>query len=746
MDQNELYHHGIKNQKWGERRYQYADGSLTPAGKKRYGTKTNYEKVLKAKGLKAKVKAQKEREKQNARTEAEVAKYKRRAGIKEEKDTTSDKPKTTKDKPHAKTLSEMTNEEIQERIDRINLENRLKALTPHQKTRGEKIIDGIKDMTMDTIKKKVVPDLTDIVIKKLKEKLGIKDNGSEMERLADAAKRAGYEKQIAEAEITKRKNDREKRQNNHQNQNQNDNSRSSNNSNESGNSSHQNNQQSDGQERYSGTVEGNGTSRRNPYESRSNNSTRRQYTDDTVDADYREFTNDNSRNEGPERYSGTVENTYRRSQSESISENSTRRRYTDDDAVDVDYQELVDDDHRIEQQNSGLPATTRRRRLRHSEIGGEFVNGLLKDDELMHAILKNINVEKDELYHHGVKKQKWGVRRYQNYDGTLTEAGRRRQQKLTASDRKATIAKGTKLYRVSDSDKSDASKDKIYVSATKESGDFYINALGSNKIRNTGKAFVHEYIATKDIKMPDKKTMEKIELGLLKDKQVQKELVDSLMKKGYSREKATEQVRPYSSGKAFVEQLGKISLGTLYGAYSGGITGTVAGAMTGNVAGIGIGGAVGAGIGAGAGATSMAKRPSIERQRALNVARVSYGDKNNKVINKTIRDELAKKGYNAMKDYNDRRAFGSKGKQAVIVFDSDSNLKSTKISEVTSKDFAKAYARNYLKEHPKSQLDFDDLVKDGEAKYKRLYESGVIEREKEKERKRLLEQAEKEKQ
>ena len=69
-----------------------------------------------------------------------------------------------------------------------------------------------------------------------------------------------------------------------------------------------------------------------------------------------------------------------------------------------------------------------------------------------------------ELYHHGVKGQKWGVRRYQNKDGSLTTAGR--QHKLKNS-KYYTIPKGTKMFRaVSNGSSKFMDRDYTYVNIT----------------------------------------------------------------------------------------------------------------------------------------------------------------------------------------------------------------------------------------------------------------------------------------
>ena len=48
-----LYHHGIKGQKWGVRRYQNPDGSLTDEGRKRYGSGRGYEESFRRRAKRA---------------------------------------------------------------------------------------------------------------------------------------------------------------------------------------------------------------------------------------------------------------------------------------------------------------------------------------------------------------------------------------------------------------------------------------------------------------------------------------------------------------------------------------------------------------------------------------------------------------------------------------------------------------------------------------------------------------------
>ena len=54
----------------------------------------------------------------------------------------------------------------------------------------------------------------------------------------------------------------------------------------------------------------------------------------------------------------------------------------------------------------------------------------------------------NELYHYGVKGQKWHRRRYQNYDGSLTAAGKSRYNKFWESRRMDVTAPEVEVHDV----------------------------------------------------------------------------------------------------------------------------------------------------------------------------------------------------------------------------------------------------------------------------------------------------------
>lgn len=86
----------------------------------------------------------------------------------------------------------------------------------------------------------------------------------------------------------------------------------------------------------------------------------------------------------------------------------------------------------------------------------------------------NYTSSSDELYHYGIKGQRWGVRRYQNPDGSLTPAGRKR---ISKEYKKVSNRVSTKLSK---------SGNKRYLDSYNKAAD-YMNEVGINKFNSQQK-------------------------------------------------------------------------------------------------------------------------------------------------------------------------------------------------------------------------------------------------------------------
>lgn len=135
----ELYHHGTKGMKWGIRRYQNKDGSLTPAGKKRYNQEMEKlqaeEKVLKTrKRTQAKIDKLEEKRKSNE------ALRKSLEGKTEDNDV-----ETVAKEPAKKTAKTMSDTELRDAVLRLTMEKQYSELTPAQTSRGKQFVEGMWD-------------------------------------------------------------------------------------------------------------------------------------------------------------------------------------------------------------------------------------------------------------------------------------------------------------------------------------------------------------------------------------------------------------------------------------------------------------------------------------------------------------------------------------------------------------------------------------------------------------------------
>lgn len=108
MERSELKHWGIKGMKWGVRRYQNKDGSLTPAGKKRYSDGST-------------------------------------------SSSSTSKSSQTSQQPKKKTVSEMSDQELRDAVNRLRLEQDYAKLNPEKVSRGKKFVDNLLDETLSGV-------------------------------------------------------------------------------------------------------------------------------------------------------------------------------------------------------------------------------------------------------------------------------------------------------------------------------------------------------------------------------------------------------------------------------------------------------------------------------------------------------------------------------------------------------------------------------------------------------------------
>lgn len=156
MENNELYHWGKKGMKWGVRRYQNKDGTLTELGKKRYYKEADKAGYKQESGTGARYKTSKKGK--NQRFDADVDKWvlddlDKSANVLSKSATLTGNVKNLNDiaKRHTKQarvdLSNMSDKEMRDRINREVLERQYNDMfTPQKAEKGYAFVSDVLEV------------------------------------------------------------------------------------------------------------------------------------------------------------------------------------------------------------------------------------------------------------------------------------------------------------------------------------------------------------------------------------------------------------------------------------------------------------------------------------------------------------------------------------------------------------------------------------------------------------------------